>query len=279
MKASTSIQSAKAIVKSPGQLSFETMIVVVGERRSGTTVFRSLLQENGAHSLGEIFHKDEIHLETNYFNFLLKSIATKPASIHPSRQGTVFEEYVDYLSERHCEKAIVIDIKFPALSLIKNRTHGTPEIIRILRKKNAKFLLITRTNKLRCYISEQVALRNKKWHGDFSERSPVKLDVTDALNYVEQSESRAQFLKSWLEGSYYLEISYEAMFSDSFFSDSAVSVASNLLNRPVEASKPIYQKQNPEPIRDLITNFPDLQRIFSTTKHAWMLDDSDHNSI
>lgn len=279
MTASTPVQSAKTIVKSPEPPSFDSLIVVVGERRSGTTVFRSLLEDNGAHSLGEIFHKDEIHLETNYFNFLLKSIAIKPAFIHPSRQGAVFEKYLDYLSEQHCKRSIVMDIKFPALSLIKNRTHGTPEIIRILRNRNAKFLLITRANKLRCYISEQIALRNKKWHGDFSNRAPVKLDVTDALNYVEQSESRAELLKSWLEGSHSLEISYEAMFSDSFFSGSAVNVASSLLNRAVKASRPVYQKQNPEPISELITNFPDLQRVFSTTKHAWMLDGSDHDAV
>lgn len=265
-------QPVSSTLSSEASPASNSLIVVVGERRSGTTVFRSLLQENGARSLGEIFHKDEIHLDSNFFKFLLKAISQKPSLIHPSRQGAVFEDYLKFITTEYQGTPVVMDIKFPALSLIKNRVHGTPEVIKLLNKKNARFLIITRKNKLRCYISEQIALRNKKWHGDFSTRSPVRVNVRDALAYVSQSQARASALKSWLEGSIFLETSYEEMFDGSFFSKPAIEVASILLGKDVATSKPTYEKQNPEHIAELVTNYSELQDAFTETDFAWMLD-------
>lgn len=259
-------ETAPAVMPAPG-----CFTVILAERRSGTTVFRALLEENGAKSLGEIFHKDQIFKKTNYFNFLLSRIQERRALIHPSRQPQVFRDYLDMLRKLVVADRIILDVKYPALTLIGTRAHGTPDFFRVLRERNANFLVIARRNSLRSYVSEAIAQSNRKWHGERTQRRPVQIDLSDAFEHVDQACERSLRLRSWLRGTKHREIFYEDMFDGAEFSDHAIETASAILGTRASGRMPRLQKQNPEPMADLVVNFSDLAARFRGTPHEWML--------
>lgn len=75
----------------------QTICVILGQQRSGTTVFRRLLESNKFHSIGEIFYKDQISQITNFHHFLLQKINEDRRLIHPSRHIPVFKDFFDQL--------------------------------------------------------------------------------------------------------------------------------------------------------------------------------------
>lgn len=258
-------------------------ICVVGHQRSGTTVFRQMLESGEAIDLGEIFHQEFSQNETNFFHFLKKKIKKDEKYIHPDWHEEVFQDFLDLLQNNFRNNYVVIDIKYNALNFIGSGVifKEIPLLINEISKRNSLFVHVYRKNKLRALVSELIAQRTGVWGvwGNDSETSSVRKDIfidpNMALSRTYICEEFQSKVNDWLKNPLkQFEIQYEEMFEESGdFSEKSKSIASELLSvqkKNLNFESVSLRKQNPESLQELITNFDDVDAAFSCTEYGWM---------
>ena len=252
-------------------------IVVLGQQRSGTTVFRELLASSGARDLGEVFHAEFFDDPEKYYWFLSQRIQSDIGLLHPDNQRPLFREFLREQVAASPEVNAILDVKSNAMRLLDGGMfEPLPSAVRILTEFDARFVQVIRRNKLRVHVSEAIAQLTGIWRqaGDQGPQvadKRVQINAEVALHAVESSlelDRRAAF-------SFSHPIYYEDMFDeDGAFSEIARETAAALLDVEVSAlaERPLkLAKQNPEPLRDIVENYDELGELMARTPHEWML--------
>jgi|SRR5580692_9434271 hypothetical protein len=206
---------------------------VIGLPRSGTTVFKDMLQ---THPL--VFNMGEVFSEPNgrsYFHFLQKLVDADRDALFPSRAERNFIGYLEWCREqaqanRPGSKIIVLDVKYDQTQLLVDpwRSLGSlPRIFSLMRDRSWRVIDIHRNEILDQIVSNRVAIKTKIYHSDKQTRAEgamvkVRLDpkqLRREINWALNSyHAVSQHFKDY-DG--YMMVSYEEMFdADGDFSAS-----------------------------------------------------------
>lgn len=160
-----------------------------------------------------------------------------------------------------------------------------PEYVeRLVRMKFDHFVVLERKNTLRRIASVLVGRSASRWHLTQGDREPELARIrfeTESLNlrgepkplieYLRESRDTFELLDECLRGRSVLRLTYEKDIAE----DPAQAyrrVCEFLGLQPAQVSVRL-RKTNPFSLREMVTNFEDLERALGGTEFAWMLND------
>lgn len=258
------------------------IIFITGHQRSGTTVFRLLLESHGVYNADEIFH-GYLKRKDRFYEYLYQRVLQDKSLIFPGHHQQVFYDYIGYLKELSQGKPIAADVKYNNFHLLtppfKLKQDGS-FILDYIASAQAPVVHIVRKNKLRIYISELIAKKTGVW-GTHSQaritqdRLGLKINVQDMqqkLRGISQTaESAAKKLSSL--GNLHTLV-YEDMFDpQGRFAPAVVALVKDLLNVETVNSDPAHIKINPEPLSAIIENYDEVAVALQGTPFEWMAAD------
>lgn len=131
----------------------------------------------------------------------------------------------------------------------------------IEKDRSIKIIHLRRTNMLRTYISKQIALKTNVWSTSEVGKSTktdkrIEVDVEDCLADFENVRSWGEKTSKQFEAHDLLELTYEEMIKDNGATMNEVFEFLGVAKHPV---KSILKKQNPEALKDIVSNFEELK--------------------
>lgn len=259
------------------------LVFIIGRQRSGTTVLRDLLARHGAVNCDEIFHGD-LSKDRRFYSFVLERIKSEPRLVHPESHWRLFCEYVDHQRAMANGQKLIMDVKYFALNLIPQREDvdgRAPYILNFMRNNNAHVFHVIRRNKLRVYVSEEMAKTTGQWSAErpdqlLSQKPKLTVNVGRTLSFINHEIILDQRVQSMLEKvPEVARLFYDAMFDmNGCFSKVVVDEAKRVMDLDAIDPVPGNLKMNPEPLENLVTNFDELRNALTHTPHEWMLFDS-----
>ncbi len=141
------------------------------------------------------------------------------------------------------------------------------ELAALLQLDNMRIVFLRRRNLLRRFVSEQIAKKTSKWHLNrfrlrddplTIEDRTITIDKTVLLNRLMYSRNSFQRFEKAAAGLPYLDVWYEELAADL---DGELRRVATFLGagEPAHESPPRLSKQNPEPLRALISNFDEIR--------------------
>lgn len=219
----------------------ENLCFVIGRPRSGTTVFKAMLQTHPAiWSFGEVLNENN---PRSYFHFLKRLQIDDRNSISPSRSIQNFMKYLVWCRETALEKqpanrVIVLDVKYDQAHLLCEpwwSLNALPRIFSLMREIGCKVIDVHRTDIVRLVISNRVAIETQIYHSNRLEpgedhEAKVRIDPDRLMREVASTTKAYEKVKRHFRGSAnYLQISYEEMFEQGEFSAMLVARIASFL--------------------------------------------------
>lgn len=144
-----------------------------------------------------------------------------------------------------------------------------------------KFIVIERSNHLKRAVSMEVGRQSKEWHSmqEAKEARKVSLDpasfevginiFTSLKEYFESLDKESVETQRALEGKRVLNITYE----EDIEADPTVAYKKvcQFLGVTPGAPEVKLKKTNPFPVKDMLTNFHEVEKALQGTRYAWML--------
>lgn len=256
-------------------------IYIIGRQRTGTTVFRELLSENGAVDCNEVFHGDINSHKYRFYKYYLDKIKDNSSLILPSNKAFIYREFMKKIKDENNQKHLAIDVKYFAIydlndhgRLLEDRPYIVDHI------ENQMCVHIKRKNKLEVIVSEEISKKTKKWSlskedNDFKKNKKIKINTNTLISEIEKLDlldTKMTFLLKDIKN--HEELYYEDMFDNNgLFSKRTIGVAKRLLSTERDISNvPKNIKMNPEPLSQRVSNWNDVVNELSGTKFEWMLD-------
>lgn len=257
------------------------LIFITGRQRSGTTVFRLLLESHGAYNADEILH-GTLSRKDRFYEYLYQRVLEDKSLIFPAHHQHIFNDYIDFLRSQSGGRPLAMDVKYnnyelltPAYKLMKAESF----IVDYMHTTKAPVIHIERKNKLRIYISQLIAQKTGIWGIGKKENIPAgRLGITVDLKHLNQelrkitntTETAKNKLKK-LEHVY--EITYENMFdSEGNFSNGVIQIVRDVLGIQQVNPKPAHVQINPEPLTEIITNYDEVVQRLKGTPYEWMVE-------
>lgn len=172
------------------------------------------------------------------------------------------------LSEREREPLVVLERLWRegfgkrAVGFKLNRGQSPAAFDAVLADARVRKLILTRRNKVKTYVSELVALRTGRWesYGRPARPAPpvrVEVDAHSLYEHIALNESYYARLRGSLEasGQRYLSCAYEDLRSDEEWS----RIIEFIGVKPGAGLRAGTSKQNPSDLRDLVSNFAELE--------------------
>lgn len=125
-------------------------------------------------------------------------------------------------------------------------------------------------NLIRCVVSFAIAKQTQGWIGKKT-REPVAVDVDYVLRRLAVEEKRAEEVKSYLQGIDIISVSYERVRAHPV---AEMSIIQKALSLPVRSVQTSLQRQNPQPLAQLVSNYADLQQALLDTRWGGLLDEA-----
>ena len=286
--------------------------VLLARSRSGTTVFRALLDTHRSiQTFGEIFNEGN---QNSYYHFLASRVGRNPKLLFPSNSEQNLLDYFEDLKQRgvgikDSARVFVFDLKYGlARHLVKpwQIFLDPPYIFECLRANDIGVIHLVRRNYLRVHLSnELMQLRDKAydgmkgkyhiWANDTKAKAHLN-QVPDKVRIGGDRHVRGQLLnffgrmddetesvrKFFADSENFLEICYEDLFEvqkqTQIFSPKVITDTSTFLG--VEEAyqiEPKILKATSQPLEDLIENYEEVARALEGTPYAWFLNDSPTN--
>jgi len=144
----------------------------------------------------------------------------------------------------------------------------------VLNDKTIKIIHLVRENKLRSYLSREIASKTDSWSKKKSTNvslSDKQVDINfdeflERLNEIEQYEKEA---RSKFKNHSFLEISYEQLVNDK---EGTMQRVFDLLDLEVRELKSNFKKQNKEKVSDLILNYDEFMGKLEKSKFSYLRD-------
>jgi len=144
----------------------------------------------------------------------------------------------------------------------------------ILDDPKIKIIHLVRKNKLRTYISGEIAKKTDKWTLKSKDKinlkeKQIEIDFNDfhtriSKIYAFENETRENF-----KNHSFVEVSYEDLVYER---ENTMSKIFNFLGVKTSNFKTSYKKQNSEALSDLITNFDDFQALLKKSEYSNFLE-------
>ncbi|MGD0191529.1 MAG: sulfotransferase [Rhizomicrobium sp.] len=197
---------------------------LIGRPRSGTTVFRSMLESHPALlGMGEVFNEAN---PKSYFHFLQKRVTVTPEAVFPGRSVTNFRDFVASCRRTLQQSVtggrfVILDVKYDQSHLLCEPWWGItflPRIFSLIRDEGWLVIDIHRNDHLAMYVSNLLAIESKVYHstdpgaGSVT-RKKLRLDaaaVARQLTITNQAYRRVSNHFARYAG--YLCVTYEEMF-------------------------------------------------------------------
>lgn len=141
------------------------------------------------------------------------------------------------------------------------------------------FVLLERKNLLRRHVSSMIGRKQGKWHHKEEKQTitQVKIDPEDIdgrgtslISYFENLQRDKTLLLSRVKDKKLLHITYEEDVLDN--PKEAYQKICDFLDIELESAKVSIKKSNPFPLRDIISNYRDVESKLEGSEYEWMLD-------
>lgn len=259
---------------------------ILGRARSGTTVFRSMLNTHprlGARS--EILNSDAKH---NFHDFLARKYAKDPLLCYPKHCVALYLEYLDEVCAPFADKAaVLLDIKYECLHVVYRAWHAEPQMPPVLEevRSNGWLLIhVTRRNHLRRMLSNKRAVESGAYHVSADKQGtkagPVKLPAKQLVvrfdAFQVAYERTEEYFKNYPG---YTSLDYDDMFlkegSTTRFRPELLERMAQFLGVPNKfQDKPREGKVTPQPLCEAIANYAQVERALRGTPYERCLDEN-----
>jgi len=234
--------------------------VTIAQPRTGTTVFRELLNQNRSiHAYGEAFHPK--FFEWGWYSYLLPTVLQESSALLPTNWERHIAPYLNSLFEAK-EKAPItavgIDVKIPQARLI----YALPEA---LKQCGAGVLHLRRKNTLAAIVSYKLAMHRSggRAHGTQPAKSePVRLDLNWLKLRIAEFEQQDEMIKCTYRNRPYLELFYEEVIGDVGWRRTCVRLSEFLETEIRGHFAPKLTKQNSSNVAELIVNADEVRQHF-----------------
>ncbi len=255
------------------------LIFITGRQRSGTTVFRLLLESHGAYNADEILH-GTLSRKDRFYEYLYQRVLEDKSLIFPAHHQRIFNDYIDFLKSQSGGRPLAMDVKYNNYDLLTPAHKLSREesfIVDYMHTNKAPVIHIERKNKLRIYISQLIAQKTGIWGVGKKENIPsgrlgITVDLKDMkqeLRKITHSTEIAKNKLSKLEHVY--DITYENMFDlEGNFSSDVMQIVRNVLGIEQVNPKPAHVQINPEPLTEIITNYDAVAQALKGTPYEGM---------
>ncbi len=255
----------------------EGLFSVVGAQRSGTTVFRALLESAGCAKCGEILHDRPHAREERFYTHLGDAIAQDPKLASPVHHRKAFQAFLAEVMARR-SGPIAVDVKSNMLHLIPHPDWSPPRPwLADFLIRNAKIVFVVRRwNVLRQLVSLKMAVRTDRWvhraDHDAAPEPTLTLEPLALVGELDDLMSRQEELeRCFLGAPNAYRLGYEEMFTaDGSFSERALLAAKTATGQTPLAT-PTMTRQNPEPLHALVDNLDEVVGALTGTPSDPML--------
>ena len=258
------------------------VICTIGEARSGTTVFYSMLASHPEiHSLGEIFNPDD---HAGYFGFLEKELSKDPSLIHPKHNTSLFEKFMDTKAIRYGTRKLHIDVKYDSSHYIYDAWKNNifvPGAIDYFRVKGYYVINIIRQNYLARLVSNKIAHERNIFHYRVGNKNvnpaidvKVHIEPSNLINQFHAQERKYNLMRNFYKNyPKYLELNYEDWFDENgWFKQELLSQLAKFLNIGNKLdSKPKFNKIIKQDFSELIANYEEVKKTIENTRFAKFL--------
>jgi len=224
-----------------GSFQAENLCFVIGRPRSGTTVFKTMLQTHP-----EIWSFGEVLNESNprsYYHYLKRLQTEDRDAISPSRSIQNFMKYLAWcreaaLKRQPANRLVVLDVKYDQAHLLCEpwwSLTALPKIFSLMREIGCKVIDVHRTDLIRLVISNKIAIQTKVYHSNKLEPgegqdAKIRIDPDRLLREISATAKAYEKVERHFRGySNYLQISYEEMFAEGEFSPALVGRVASFL--------------------------------------------------
>lgn len=256
---------------------------LLGRARSGTTVFRRMLNSHPAiTAYTEILNSDAPH---NYFQYLALRFKDDPALCAPQHSIPLYLEFLEHLSEKRPDSEVVVfDVKYECMHVVYKAWHAAREIpipLQLIREHQWHAINVTRRNHLRRYVSNARAMTTGIYHRekDAEEFNTQKVRVEPAdllFKFRAFDEAYDKVAEYFADYENFMEVDYDDLFEEhegaSRFSPSIVESVSNMLGVSNEFdAAPRESKVTTSTMADIIDNYDEVCEILSGTEYESLL--------
>ncbi len=266
--------------------------MMLGRARSGTTVFRSMLNSHPDIQVqGEVFNSGG-----PYFRFLEDRLSRDPSLCQPEHSLDMFRAYVARTQKKFRRSRVVaLDAKRECLHVIYrgwNRVGAVPAVLEESRAQGWHALHVTRRNHLRRLLSNVRAQERGVYHrpvaglrgsaapAEVAGEMPVRLSTHRLVAKLDELEAdRLSLGKFFVNHENYLEIDYDEMFDAS---EPGTTVFSDLVRQKLATFFGLEPKFDPIPselklsegsLPELVENYDELERTLRGTRYEALLTD------
>jgi hypothetical protein len=169
---------------------------------------------------------------------------------------------------------------------LKELTSSLPEYIKTLKQLGFDhFIVLERKNHLRSIVSYTIARETKRWHiHDHENATTKKINLNTNKVYLEYKEiPLLQALKTMND--YYSDLRkaldstkskcLDLIYDDDIKNDPLIAYHKTMTYLNLKPAKPKvrFNRTNPFPIQDMVSNYDELANHLSGTPYEWMLKD------
>lgn len=139
-----------------------------------------------------------------------------------------------------------------------------------------RIIHIKRNNLLRTYVSKLIAEKTGAWRSPSEKRDghiekQVTVDTEHCINSLKKTiQWEDQYGKKMFPNHPYMEITYEELISNLQGTMNNIMAFLNVKQKKV---KSILKKQNPEPLKDLVTNYHELVTALEKTEFNHLIEE------
>jgi hypothetical protein len=219
----------------------ENLCFVIGRPRSGTTVFKTMLQTHP-----EIWSFGEVLNESNprsYFHFLKRLQVNDRDAVLPSRSVGNFVAYLEWcrkisIDRQPSNKLVVMDVKYDQAHLLCEpwwSINSLPRIFSLMRELGCKVIDVHRRDLVGLIISNRIAIQTKIYHSNKldpgeGQQARVRIDPERLVREVSATAKAYDKVSRHFRGyPEYMLVEYEEMFESEEFSSSLILRVSKFL--------------------------------------------------
>ncbi|MBR9762948.1 MAG: hypothetical protein GYB53_05315 [Rhodobacteraceae bacterium] len=258
------------------------LIFLLGRHRSGTTVFRDLLERCGGMNCHEIMSA-KLEAERGFYGYVARRVAEDPKWVWPIRHQRLFADYIEELRGEARGRRILLDLKYWGLNLIpvsEDVTGARPFLVEFIDTRDSPVIQIVRRNKLRLITSEALLNASGKWFAaagegpDVEEKPKITLPPETLLAEIGRLIGMDTAIRAMLAPlSNAHELTYEEMFAESGeFAGRTRALAGQVMGCAEVPLAPSHRKMNPEPLSQILGNYAQVAAALEGSPHEWMLE-------
>jgi LPS sulfotransferase NodH len=183
---------------------------------------------------------------------------------HNRQLGTNFDQIISSLYGKKEKRVKQVGVKIFYYRLTEN------EWAKFMTHNEFKIIHLVRLNRLRTIISLEIALKTDQWVATpFSNRHPkdksVSIDTSTLIEQIEKIDYFEKITRERFKDLQFLEVAYEDITGNP--QDEFKKIESFLSLRNIDPGAIRHKKQNPESLRDLISNYDEVEQVLIGTPH------------